>query len=74
MPRIVKKEGGGFRVATTDKEKAGGFACVPHSMVVREPDDLWIHAKCGGNGSWDNSSAVPIVLRRGRPQETIVIP
>jgi len=73
LPRIVKNAAGGFRVATA-KEK-GAIECNPTSIAVREPDDVWVWAKCGGNPAlWDRGPAVPVLLRRGRPQEPIVIP
>lgn len=73
LPRIVKKEGGGFRPAATDKEKSTGFACIPVSFAAREPDDLWINAKCGVTNAYERP-AIPVVYRRGRPQEPVVIP
>lgn len=73
LPRLVKKEGGGFRVAATPAEKAKGFACAAVSMVVRAPDDVWVTGKCGEGGAYD-SPAIPVVLRRGRPQEPVLLP
>ncbi|AKU94410.1 hypothetical protein AKJ09_01074 [Labilithrix luteola] len=73
MPRLVKKAGGGFRAATSDAEKAKAFACIPTSIVLRGQDDLWVAGKCGDGGAFDGP-AIPIVLRRGRPQEPVTIP
>lgn len=73
LPRLVKREGGGFRVAATSAEKAKAFACAASSLVVRAPDDVWVTARCGDGGAWD-SPAIPVVLRRGRPQEPVVLP
>lgn len=69
LPSLAKKEGGGFRVA---KEKESGLACMPVRFVAREPDDLWIQARCGATD--DDAAAVPAVFRRGHAQEPIVLP
>ena len=75
LPMVVKSEAGGFRVAKTDAEKKKGQICAARSLAVRGVDDLWVVGECGGAvDAWRNSAAIPIVLRRGRPQEPLQIP
>lgn len=75
LPRIVKSTGTGFRAAATDQERAKGVACVPASIVVRPPSDVWVSGQCGVSSVWSrNEGALPIVARLGKPQEPIVIP
>jgi hypothetical protein len=73
MPTLVKGEAG-FKIAKTDAEKKKAIACAPKEIVVRGKDDVWAWALCGGGEVWRPEGAVPIVLRRGRPQEPIVLP
>lgn len=73
VPSIVKGEGG-YKIAKTDAEKKKAIACVPKEIVVRGSDDVWAWALCGGGEVWRPEGSVPIVLRRGRPQEPIVLP
>lgn len=73
VPAIAKNEGGGFRAAKPGEK--GAVGCVPVSITVRGADDVWVTGKCGGGSSWSKSDpAVPVLLRRGRPQTPIVIP
>ena len=74
LPSLVKDPAGGYRVAKSDAEKKKAIGCVVNSIVVRGRDDVWASAFCGGTGEWDGRGSVPIVLRRGRPQEPIVLP
>jgi len=74
LPRLVKKAGGGFRAASTDAEKKSGSPCSPLSLVVRAPDDVWVTASCGGDQSSSGAGGISVVLRRGRPQEPVVLP
>jgi hypothetical protein len=74
LPRIAGTKGGGFHVATAaDGTKVLG--CGPTWLSVRDPDDLWVVAKCGGDAEpWDQGPAVPILLRRGHAQAALEIP
>ena len=74
MPRIVKAPGG-FRSAVTEQDKAKGIGCVPASIVVRPPNDVWISGKCGvSSASTWQQGFIPIVARLGKAQEPIAIP
>lgn len=74
LPSLVKDPAGGYRVAKTDPEKKKALGCVVNTLVVRGNSDVWASAFCGGTGEWDGRGSIPIVLRRGRPQEPIVLP
>ncbi|MBS2018027.1 MAG: hypothetical protein JST00_34450 [Deltaproteobacteria bacterium] len=74
LPSIVKDEKSGFRVARSDADKRKAIPCALDEIVVRGKDDVWATANCSGGESWSGNSGVPIVVRRGRPQEPLVLP
>jgi hypothetical protein len=74
LPRLVKKDGGGFRAAGTDAERKYAMSCVPGKLLLRGDSDLWVTATCGGGGSSASAPAIPIVLRRGHAQEPVILP
>ena len=46
-----------------------GDVCRPRSLIVRQPDDLWVRAECGNEGK-----AVVAFFRAGHEQEPITLP
>ncbi len=76
LPYLVKGEKG-YRAGTADEK--GALRCDPWNLVSRGPDDLWIELECGRNvgdmgGRFGNTAMVSAVLRRGHPQEPVLLP
>jgi hypothetical protein len=72
VTRCFSDEGGnvllrrtGAKVEKIAFPAVAGGECHPESLVVRDPDDLWVTATCK-NG--------PTIFRRGRPQEPLTLP
>lgn len=71
LPRITGKPGG-FREATPDDTK-DVHACMVHDVRVKG-DDLWVWARCGAATTYASDPAVPVLLRRAKKQEPLVLP
>lgn len=71
LPKIAKKAGGGFTVATAE---AGALACLPYRVLLRGPADLWVAAWCGTNDDAYGEGSIPAVFRTGPAQQPIVLP